>query len=179
MSDALTSFLMTNPAVYQAANPTTTPQDYQLLLDAIRRMPERPQGQVRIRENDPGINGTVNTNDQLAIETGRVVLKGPPEIFISRQGPNYKSKDPWRIAGTLHHENRHLQGETEAEARESQRQFIADAMASGQMKKNKGYLKDVTEAAATFKGIDKSNGKRLTRDVDMERDLLLQALRKE
>jgi hypothetical protein len=174
MSDALINALLTSPMTYQAANPTTTPEDYRLLVEAIHRMPERPEGQVRIRENDPGINGAINTNDELAIKTGRIVLKGPPEIYISRRGPNFKSKDPWRIAGTLHHENRHLQGESEAEARESQRKFIADAMEGGQMKKDKKYLKQVTDAAAQFSTL----GHRLTRDVDMEREMLLQALRK-
>lgn len=177
--DVLIPSMVASPLTYQEANPTTTPGDYKMLLEAIRRMPERPQGQVRILENDRGINGRVNTNDRKAIDTGRIELTGPPEIFISRKGPNFQSKDPWRIAGTLYHENQHLQGASEAEAHERQRQFIADAMASGQMKKNNAYLADVTKGAEISAAADGKSNRRLERDVDMERDLLLQALRRE
>jgi len=174
MSDALITALLTNPATYQMANPTTTPDDYKLLLESIRRMPERPMGQVRIQENAPEINGSVNANETPDPATGQYTLNGPPEIFISRLGQSYASKDPGRIAGTLHHENTHLKGGTEAEAREAQRKFVADSMKSGQMVKDKGYLRQLSNAATLFAG----SKRRVIRNADMEQALLLQALKK-
>jgi len=95
------------PGAYQIGNPTTTPQDASKIMEAVRMLPQHPQGLVRMLEGQPGVNGQVNRDT-------------PENIWLSREGPNFKSQDPWRIAGTIAHESDHTQGGSEPEARRAQ-----------------------------------------------------------
>jgi hypothetical protein len=125
--------LIANPAFYQAANPSTTPEDYDLIRRAVALLPESPSV-VRLHDAPK------------PIASGQVKF-GVPEIRLFRHGKVYKTHDPMKIAGTLLHEQTHLnetgQRNTEAEyevsAREKQLQFLKDAMRRGEFS-DKGYV---------------------------------------
>jgi hypothetical protein len=112
---------------YVAANPTTRPRDVRIVRAAIQQIPEPLQGPVRM-EDIPDIEGQVRT--RLGPEDS-YQLTGPPEIWLSRQGSGYQSGNPLRVAGTLVHENAHLNELSELDAREKQLEFLRRAIGPG------------------------------------------------
>lgn len=104
---------------YQVVNPTTTPTDVQRLSQAVALTPGI-DGVVRILEKRPDINGKM-----LDDGAGHPIDR---DLWISREGPHYKSKNPHLIASTVVHENAHLQGANESGAREKQLAFLDTAL---------------------------------------------------
>ena len=127
-------------AAYYAANPTTSSKDIQIIRRAIAAMPEPLVGAVRMLENNPHVNARVDTIPG--------TFEPDPKskyIWISRKGDAFRSKDPYRIAGTLLHENEHLKGADEITARERQLEFLKAAIAAGQTKQDRRYMRTLED----------------------------------
>lgn len=103
---------------YQVANPTTTPKDVALIRQALDMLPEHPRGLVRIMEDAPDLQGMVKYD-------------APEDIWVSREGTHYRSEDPWKIAGTIWHENTHLKGANEPAAQRAQLEFLQSTKPRG------------------------------------------------
>jgi hypothetical protein len=131
---------------YVAANPTTRPRDVRIVRAAIQQIPEPLQGPVRM-EDIPGIEGQVRT--RYGPEDG-YQLAGPPEIWLSRRGSSYRSGNPLRVAGTLVHENAHLNELSELDAREKQLEFLRQAIGPGD-KAMQRFLKSMEARQQTLK----------------------------
>jgi hypothetical protein len=127
--------------MYQVANPTTTPADLDMIIKANQMLPKLPDAVVRVIENRPDINGMVKFDD-------------PGSIWISRQGTNWKSKNPWRVAGTIAHENAHLAGANEAAAQRAQIDFLKKTRPKMSWKE-KGYMQLIQDKLSVYEDMEK------------------------
>jgi hypothetical protein len=120
-------------AAYIVANPTTTPKDVERVRQAIRELP-RGRAQYPVRMSDTlGVEGAVTAHLNM--------LLGPPEVWLSRQGTNYRSGRAVRLAGTIVHESAHLEGASELEARARQLEFLRRVAAAGRGTGVRGHIR--------------------------------------
>lgn len=150
MNDALLHALAA--AGYQAANPTTTPSDVKAVRAAFDLMPQRTVGMVRMLERRPEVNAEVDPDP------------ADNTIWLSRLGESFHSRNPYKLAGTLLHEDNHLRGGSEAEARRAQFNFLNDAIARKKMKNEREYMERLAKRLATFEDLERK-GQRYDRET--------------
>lgn len=142
-------------AAYQVANPTTTPADVQTVKAARELMPQQTVGLVRMLENRPEVNAEVDPSPS------------DNTIWLSRLGESFKSGNPYKLAGTLLHEDNHLRGGSEAEARRTQLDFLKDAIAQKKMKNEREYIERLQRRLATFEDLE-TKGQRYDRTTMLQ-----------
>jgi hypothetical protein len=129
--------------LYMAANPTTTPDDYKRLAAIIKTLPEAPNGVVRLLDKNPRVEGMIDHKD-------------PESIWLSREGTNWKSRNPTRIAGTLVHENAHTKGANEVEARRAQVAYLQHMITKDSPRKDREFLAEAVRRLRNFEAVEKA-----------------------
>jgi hypothetical protein len=124
-------------AAYLVANPTTTPKDIERVRHAVRELPDGRSPHLIRMSDRPGVEGHVVSH--------LGTLLGPPEVWLSRRGSNYRSGRALWLAGTIVHESAHLEGASELDARLRQLDFLREALASGRGRGLREYVRSLQE----------------------------------